>query len=104
MSPDHDQALLCARVLDRLVEGDDLSGDPLLAEHLGSCVTCFRALTELRMRRGWRKHCARRRRSLPTCHTPTINSGTTWPREPRPPRKLSCREACARRRPLRRRR
>ena len=25
-----------------------LSGDRLLAEHLGSCVTCFRALTELR--------------------------------------------------------
>ena len=48
MSPDHDQTLLCARVLDRLVEGDDLSGDRLLAEHLRSCVTCFRALTELR--------------------------------------------------------
>ncbi len=48
MSPDHDQTLLCARVLDRLVEGDDLSGDRLLSEHLGSCVTCFRALTELR--------------------------------------------------------
>jgi hypothetical protein len=48
MSPDHDQTLLCARVLDRLVEGDSLSGDGVLAEHLGSCVTCFRALTELR--------------------------------------------------------
>lgn len=48
MSPDHDQTPLCARVLDRLVEGDDLSGDRLLAEHLGSCVTCFRAMTELR--------------------------------------------------------
>jgi hypothetical protein len=51
MSPDHDQTPLCAGVLDRLVEGDDLTGDrgdPLLAEHLGSCVTCFRALTELR--------------------------------------------------------
>ena len=48
MSPDHDQTLLCGRVLDRLVDGDDLSGDRLLAEHLGSCVTCFRALTELR--------------------------------------------------------
>ena len=48
MSPDHDQTLLCAQVLDRLVEGDDLGGDRLLAEHLGSCVTCFRALTELR--------------------------------------------------------
>ena len=48
MSPDHDRTLLCARVLDRLVEGDNLSGDGILAEHLGSCVTCFRALTELR--------------------------------------------------------
>ena len=48
MSPDHDQTVLCARVLDRLVEGDNLSGDGVLAEHLGSCVTCFRALTELR--------------------------------------------------------
>lgn len=52
MSPDHDQSSLCERVLDRLVEGDDLngdrSGDGILAEHLGSCVTCFRALTELR--------------------------------------------------------
>jgi hypothetical protein len=51
MSSDHDQTLLCARVLDRLVEGSDLGGDrldPLLSEHLGSCVTCFRALTELR--------------------------------------------------------
>jgi hypothetical protein len=48
MSPDHDQTSLCARVLGRLVEGDDLSGEGILAEHLGSCVTCFRALTELR--------------------------------------------------------
>ena len=52
MSPDHDQTLLCAQVLDRLVEGDQLSGDRngdgILAEHLRSCVTCFRALTELR--------------------------------------------------------
>jgi hypothetical protein len=48
MSPDQDQTSLCERVLDRLVEGDDLSGDRLLAVHLRSCVTCFRALTELR--------------------------------------------------------
>lgn len=52
MSPRHDETSLCGRVLDRLVEGDDLSGDRsghgILAEHLGSCVTCFRALTELR--------------------------------------------------------
>jgi hypothetical protein len=48
MSLDQDETSLCARVLDRLVEGDDLSGDRLLADHLRSCVTCFRALTELR--------------------------------------------------------
>jgi hypothetical protein len=48
MSPTHDETALCGQVLDRLVEGDDLSGERLLAEHLGSCVTCFRALTELR--------------------------------------------------------
>jgi hypothetical protein len=52
MSPRHDETSLCGRVLDRLVEGDDLSGDRsghgILAEHLRSCVTCFRALTELR--------------------------------------------------------
>ena len=49
MSPDHDETSLCARVLDRLVEGDDLERRCRpLAEHLGSCVTCFRALTELR--------------------------------------------------------
>jgi hypothetical protein len=48
MSPGQDETSLCGRVLDRLVEGDDLSGDRFLAEHLGSCVTCFRALSELR--------------------------------------------------------
>jgi hypothetical protein len=51
-------ASLCARVLERLVdEGADkvsgpgpgnVGGDRILAEHLGSCVTCFRTLTELR--------------------------------------------------------
>ncbi len=48
MSGDNDETALCARVLDRLVEGGELGGEPTLAEHLGSCVTCFRALTELR--------------------------------------------------------
>jgi hypothetical protein len=48
MSPNDDRTELCARVLDRLVEGGDVAGDPLLGEHLGSCVTCFRAMTELR--------------------------------------------------------
>jgi hypothetical protein len=47
MSPDDDRAALCAQVVDRLVEGGDVS-DPVLADHLGSCVTCFRAMTELR--------------------------------------------------------
>ena len=48
MSQHGDEPGLCERVFDRLVEGDDLSGDPVLGDHLGSCVTCFRALTELR--------------------------------------------------------
>jgi len=56
MSPNDDRSELCARVLDRLVEGHEIGrpmgagdgGDPILAEHLGSCVTCFRAMTELR--------------------------------------------------------
>ena len=48
MSPGPDETSLCEQVLDWLVEGDDLSGDRVLSEHLGSCVTCFRALTELR--------------------------------------------------------
>lgn len=58
MSLNDERPELCARVLDRLVEGDeeghkigrqgDAGGDPVLAEHLGSCVTCFRAMTELR--------------------------------------------------------
>jgi hypothetical protein len=45
---DGDQTALCAQVFDRLVEAGDLGGEPALAEHLRSCVTCFRALTELR--------------------------------------------------------
>ncbi len=39
---------LCQRVWDRLVEGADVSGDAELGEHLGSCMTCYRALSELR--------------------------------------------------------
>jgi hypothetical protein len=38
---------VCAQVFDRLVEGAD-AREPELAEHLGSCMSCFRALTELR--------------------------------------------------------
>ncbi len=49
MSHPHDAGTdLCALVFDRLVEGADLGGDRALSEHLGSCVTCFRAMTELR--------------------------------------------------------
>jgi hypothetical protein len=39
---------LCARVFERLVETGEVGVDPVLVEHLGSCVTCFRTLTELR--------------------------------------------------------
>jgi hypothetical protein len=39
---------LCARVFERLVEAGEVGADPVLSEHLGSCVTCFRTLTELR--------------------------------------------------------
>src|SRR5580698_1117119 len=39
---------LCARVFERLVETGEVGADPVLGEHLGSCVTCFRTLTELR--------------------------------------------------------
>jgi hypothetical protein len=48
MSSSEERSLLCERVHDRLVEGGALESDPVLAEHLGSCVTCFRAMTELR--------------------------------------------------------
>jgi hypothetical protein len=54
MSAHDDRSELCARVLDRLVEGREIGrqagdgDDPVLAQHLGSCVTCFRAMTELR--------------------------------------------------------
>jgi len=54
MSLNEERPELCARVLDRLVEGHEIGrqvddgADPVLAEHLGSCVTCFRTMTELR--------------------------------------------------------
>lgn len=47
MSQEKD-APLCARVFDRLVEEGDVGAERDLAEHLGSCVTCFRTMTELR--------------------------------------------------------
>jgi hypothetical protein len=39
---------ICRRVWDLAVEGRDVMGDATLAAHVGSCVTCFRALAELR--------------------------------------------------------
>jgi hypothetical protein len=39
---------LCARVFDRLAEGSDVGGDSELAAHVGSCMACFRAMSELR--------------------------------------------------------
>jgi len=39
---------LCTRVLERLVDEGEVGSDRVLAEHLGSCVTCFRTSTELR--------------------------------------------------------
>jgi hypothetical protein len=39
----------CGRVFERLVEDPDAAaGDATLAAHLGSCLDCFRVLTELR--------------------------------------------------------
>jgi hypothetical protein len=58
MSGEVRDASLCARVLEQLVDEEvdkgsapapaGVGGDRILAEHLGSCVTCFRTLTELR--------------------------------------------------------
>ena len=43
-----DTSARCARVLDRLVEAGEVTGDAELEGHLGSCMTCFRVLSELR--------------------------------------------------------
>ncbi|HMF41774.1 MAG TPA: hypothetical protein VKQ32_13945 [Polyangia bacterium] len=39
---------VCRQVWERAVEGGDVMADAALAAHVGSCVTCFRTLTELR--------------------------------------------------------
>jgi hypothetical protein len=39
---------LCQRVWDCLVQGSDVSSDAELGEHLGSCMACYRAMSELR--------------------------------------------------------
>jgi hypothetical protein len=48
MNNDHDRPPLCGQVRDQAVEGRDVMGDAGLAAHVGSCVTCFRTLAELR--------------------------------------------------------
>jgi hypothetical protein len=39
---------ICARVFDRMIEHGDLGGEAALLDHAGSCMTCFRTLSELR--------------------------------------------------------
>jgi hypothetical protein len=48
MSGDRTADSICARVFDRLVEGSDVGGEPELAAHVGSCMACFRVMTDLR--------------------------------------------------------
>ena len=48
MTRDQTTDPLCARVFDRLAEGSDVGGEPELATHVGSCMACFRAMSELR--------------------------------------------------------
>jgi hypothetical protein len=45
---ERDKSEPCARVFDRLVEGREVSGDAALEQHLGSCMACFRVMSELR--------------------------------------------------------
>jgi hypothetical protein len=45
---DENMPAACRQVWDRAVEGRDVMTDPTLAAHVGSCVTCFRTLAELR--------------------------------------------------------
>ena len=48
MTADDMLAPICRQVWDRSVEGRDVSDDPKLTAHVGSCVTCFRTLAEMR--------------------------------------------------------
>jgi len=43
-----EMAPVCRQVWERAVEGLDVMADGALAAHVGSCVTCFRTLAELR--------------------------------------------------------
>ena len=48
MTADENLAPICRQVWERAVEGRDVSDDPTLVAHVGSCVTCFRTLAEMR--------------------------------------------------------
>jgi len=39
---------VCQAIEDRLLEGEKLAGHPELVEHVGSCLECFRTMSELR--------------------------------------------------------
>ncbi|MEA2696033.1 MAG: hypothetical protein QOI66_304 [Myxococcales bacterium] len=39
---------ICQAIEDRLLEGEKLTGHPELVEHVGSCLECFRTMSELR--------------------------------------------------------
>jgi hypothetical protein len=42
------EPLDCSTVIDRLIEGERPASDPLLSEHVGSCLTCFRTANDLK--------------------------------------------------------
>lgn len=48
MTADEKLAPICRQVWERAVEGRDVGDDPALVTHVGSCVTCFRTLAEMR--------------------------------------------------------
>src|SRR3954453_14303098 len=48
MMADDKLAPTCRQVGERAVEGRDISDDPTLVAHVGSCGTCFRTLAEMR--------------------------------------------------------
>jgi hypothetical protein len=48
MVDDEQKPEVCRQVWDGAVEGRDVMGDAALAAHVGSCMTCFRTLAELR--------------------------------------------------------
>ena len=42
------QSLECSKVTERLIDGERPGNDPELAEHVGSCLNCFRTASDLR--------------------------------------------------------